>query len=146
MKDFLTLEKGNQSIHLAAVSEILFISHNQTSQVCLVEVNMKRFEFIYFFVTLEKYFFHPISGRKSSPLPCLPLKTCEIFKGNDLNMLVFFMHSSVYLHSIHTSYDSILTIKPLLLNHQILQSLLVTIFVISQLHKAMEIETQGKVQ
>lgn len=90
MKDFLTWEKGNQSIHLAAVSEILFISHNHTSQVCLVAVNMQRFEFIYVFVTLEKFFFHPISGRKSSsPLRCLPLKTCEIFKGNNLNMLVF---------------------------------------------------------
>lgn len=109
MKDFLTWEKGNQSIHLAAVSEILFISHNHTSQVCLVAVNMQRFEFIYVFVTLEKFFFHPISGRKSSsPLRCLPLKTCEIFKGNNLNMLVFFMHSSVYLHSIHASVMTLL--------------------------------------
>lgn len=56
-------------------------------------------------------------------------------------MLVFYALEYLFTFNTHLCYDSIITIKPLLLNHQILQYLLMTIFIISQLHKAMEIET-----
>lgn len=56
-------------------------------------------------------------------------------------MLVFYALQCLFTFNTHLCYDSIITIKPLLLNHQILPSLLMTIFIISQLHKAMELET-----